>query len=77
MIWVENSTNRVVGKLDMLIVGGTMSTMLFIHWVLRDTTLEQAVACTPAVLLVGLNAAMLVAVVMMPGEDRAFLYFQF
>lgn len=47
------------------------------HWLLRDRTLEDAAARIPAWLISILLAMMLISILMMPGEDRAFIYFQF
>ncbi len=70
-------SNGVVGKWDIFVTLSTTAAMLLIHWTLRNTTLEEAVDRLPSFVWVGINAAMLTAIVMMPGEDRAFIYFQF
>ena len=44
---------------------------------LRDTSLDEAWAKAPRWLVTAALAAMLVAIATMPGEDRAFIYFQF
>jgi D-alanyl-lipoteichoic acid acyltransferase DltB (MBOAT superfamily) len=51
--------------------------LLFGHWYFRDTTLEQAVGGAPwwvrGLMLGGILAALL----LVPGDNRAFIYFQF
>ena len=47
------------------------------HWLLRDRSLEDCAARIPVWLLSFCLAMMIVAILMMPGEDRAFIYFQF
>lgn len=47
------------------------------HWVLRDTSLEDAAARVPWWVRSVVIAGMIVAIFMSPGEDRAFIYFQF
>jgi hypothetical protein len=44
---------------------------------MRDTTLEQVAAKMPAWLWGILLAGMLTSILLMPGDDRAFVYFQF
>jgi alginate O-acetyltransferase complex protein AlgI len=47
------------------------------HWAMRDTTLESVVARTSVPLRVTALSAMLLSLVLFPGVDRAFIYFQF
>ncbi len=54
-----------------------MSVLLALHWVLRDMTLEEAAARVPPWVKGVLLGIAIVAVMMSPGEDRAFIYFQF
>lgn len=51
--------------------------ILAFHWLLREHSLERAVERCPWVVRSFLIAAMIVAILMSPGEDRAFIYFQF
>lgn len=51
--------------------------LLTIHWRLRDTTLETVVERTPVGIRVAALSAMLLCLVLFPGIDRAFIYFQF
>ena len=66
-----------IGKFEMFICAFVVGFLLAIHWVLRDTTLEEAVNRCPMPVWVVANAIMFVSIVTMPGEDRAFIYFQF
>jgi D-alanyl-lipoteichoic acid acyltransferase DltB (MBOAT superfamily) len=54
-----------------------MATLFLLHWLLRDTVLESVVRRCPWWLRSVVLAAMLVAMATKPGEDRAFIYFQF
>jgi alginate O-acetyltransferase complex protein AlgI len=47
------------------------------HWWLRDTSLEEFAGRLRWWGLAGVLAAMLILTVLAPGEDRAFIYFQF
>ncbi len=51
--------------------------MVFTHWRMRESTLESAVARTPALLLSGAWALMAFAIVIAQGAGNAFIYFQF
>ena len=54
-----------------------MAAILRIHWVMRESSLEDLFARIPSFAQAGAIAAMLTVIVLMPGEDRAFIYFQF
>jgi alginate O-acetyltransferase complex protein AlgI len=54
-----------------------MTAIVALHWRLRNTTLEAVTARVPWVVRSLVLAAMLVLIVVTPGEDRAFIYFQF
>jgi D-alanyl-lipoteichoic acid acyltransferase DltB (MBOAT superfamily) len=62
---------------DVFIVGAVMGALLLFHALLRNMTLEEGVRRVPPLLRVVVLSLMLAAVAMSPGEDRAFIYFQF
>jgi alginate O-acetyltransferase complex protein AlgI len=51
--------------------------LLAVHWQLRDTTLEVVVERTSVPVRVAALVAMIMCLVLFPGVDRAFIYFQF
>lgn len=51
--------------------------LLVVHWALRDTTLEAVVESTSWPVRAALLSAMLLSILMFPGVERAFIYFQF
>lgn len=51
--------------------------ILTVHWLLRDTTLEDAARRTPAWMRAALLTFMLVSLCLVSGESHAFYYFQF
>jgi alginate O-acetyltransferase complex protein AlgI len=56
----------------------TIAGLLFaIHWYLRDTSLEAVVQRIPDWLRGAALAGMIIAIWLTPGEDIAFIYFQF
>lgn len=66
-----------VSPADVLVVISVMLTLLVLHWHLRATSLEEAVARVPVVVRGVALGLMLTLIALSPGEDRAFIYFQF
>jgi D-alanyl-lipoteichoic acid acyltransferase DltB (MBOAT superfamily) len=69
-----------VGELpgvDILVVMGVTMAILAVHWLMRDRSLESAANGAPLAIRAVALAAMMVAIVTTPGQDRAFIYFQF
>ena len=54
-----------------------LGALLAVHWLLRDTSLEALVERTPWPARALALAAMILALFLFPGIDRAFIYFQF
>ncbi|HXF47127.1 MAG TPA: MBOAT family O-acyltransferase [Burkholderiaceae bacterium] len=66
-----------VSQADVLITATVMAGLLTAHWMLRDSTLEHVTSRIPVWVRVPVLALMLLAIFLSPGEDRAFIYFQF
>ena len=47
------------------------------HWLLKDSSLEQLAERTPPWARVLALGVMLILLVLVPGDNRAFIYFQF
>lgn len=62
---------------ETVIVFSTVAALFTWHWLMRNSSLEQAANRCPWWLRSALLAGMLVAIVRMPGQDHAFIYFQF
>jgi hypothetical protein len=54
-----------------------VAVLLLLHYLLRDTSLEAVVSRTSLGIRVVVLTAMILAIVLCPGADRAFIYFQF
>ncbi len=54
-----------------------VAALLVVHWLLRATTLEDAVERAPWPLRATVLALMILSLFLFPGVDRAFIYFQF
>ncbi|HTR52463.1 MAG TPA: MBOAT family O-acyltransferase [Kofleriaceae bacterium] len=68
---------HVLGFTDHAVVVVAIAGVLAASWALRERRIEHVVARTPLLVRSAALAAMIVAIVMMQGEDRAFIYFQF
>ena len=78
MVWLNlDPAGRAVSRWDVLGTCVITIGIIAAHWALRDTTLESVVNRCPPIVWATVNAAMLVAISMTPGEDNAFIYFQF
>ncbi len=59
------------------IVGAVTVGLLAVHWLMRERTLEELARRTPRWVTVFALAAMWICLALAPGDDRAFIYFQF
>lgn len=60
-----------------MLVAGTMTSMLGLHWGLRKVTLESVISRSPAWLVATVWSAMLFLLIINQGGGNAFIYFQF
>ena len=73
----EQATRQLPpNALDPLAVLAVVASLVTVHWLQRDTPLFERFAVPWWIESVGI-AAIWLAIVMTPGTDRAFLYFQF
>ncbi len=61
----------------MVKVGLVMGAMLIVHWVMRHRRIEEVAEAWPWWIRSVVLAGLLVGIVVLSGEDRAFIYFQF
>ncbi|HUT36069.1 MAG TPA: MBOAT family O-acyltransferase [Planctomycetota bacterium] len=66
-----------LGMGKVAVVLGITIGILLLHWLLRDSSLEALVARCPWWLRSLVLASLMIAIVTLSGEDRAFIYFQF
>jgi len=71
------SAKHVINKGDVRVVAFVIAGLLATHVAMRERRLEDVVRRTPWFVRALVIAAMLVGIVIMQGEDRAFIYFQF
>jgi alginate O-acetyltransferase complex protein AlgI len=62
---------------EILQVGGVTLCTLFVHWTLRDSSLETAVTRLPRWVVTTAWAGMAAALILTQGTSNAFIYFQF
>ena len=68
---------RIYTFVSHALVLGTMIALLGIHWLMRDRSIEELGQRTPWPLRSLALAIMIVILLLMQGQDRAFIYFQF
>jgi D-alanyl-lipoteichoic acid acyltransferase DltB (MBOAT superfamily) len=68
---------RVLKPSNYPLVFAALAALLAIHWVMRDRAIEDVAERTPWLVRSFVLAAMIVAILLMQGQDRAFIYFQF
>ena len=68
---------RVLPLVNYELVGVVTVALLATHWAMRDRPLEALVERTPWLVRSFALGTMIVAILLMQGQDRAFLYFQF
>ncbi len=62
---------------EVIVVILLTGTLMTTHWLMRNTSLEALAAKIPWGVRVAIVSFMLIALALAPGEDRAFIYFQF
>ena len=71
------TTAPIVPGIELLIVAAIIGGLVGAHALMRTHTLESVLARAPAVLLVGVWAALAFAIIIEQGAGNAFIYFQF
>ncbi|MBT8098429.1 MAG: MBOAT family protein [Gammaproteobacteria bacterium] len=67
----------LLAQTEMIQVAAVIGALLFVHWWMRDRDFKQVVHGLPWPLLGLLLTAMLLAILLSPGEERDFIYFEF
>ena len=62
---------------DVLVVLGVLAALLGTHWFMRNREFGSAIKRLPWPAIAAILAAMLIAIVLSPGEERDFIYFEF
>ena len=73
----SNSAAMLVDPFDMAVVAGISATLICSHFVLRNCRMEVVVTKIPWPLRAAGIAAMWLTLALIPGDERAFIYFQF
>ncbi len=68
---------QILPTSQIILVAGTMTAMVGLHWGLRKVTLEDAISRSPAWLVATVWSAMLFLLIINQGGGNAFIYFQF
>ncbi|MBN1763647.1 MAG: hypothetical protein JW860_00160, partial [Sedimentisphaerales bacterium] len=73
----QENTTILVSSLAAIKVVTLISIIILVHWMMRQTTLESLAARSPWWIRSLTLAAMLIGIVVLSGDERAFVYFQF
>lgn len=68
---------HVAGLRDAIVVAGVIAALLGTHWFMRNREFGSAMKRLPWPTIAAILAAMLIAIVLSPGEERDFIYFEF
>jgi alginate O-acetyltransferase complex protein AlgI len=69
--------DAILSTREMLQIAGVTLCMILIHWSLRETNIETAVARLPRWVVTATWALMACAIILTQGNSNAFIYFQF
>ena len=62
---------------DVIVVSGVIAALLGTHWFMREREFGSAMKQLPWPAIAFILAAMLIAILLSPGEERDFIYFEF
>ena len=77
MFGMNEKAEVILPTVHLVMVAIIVTGIVFAHWRMREQTLEAAITRVPAMLLAGVWALMLFAIVIAQGAGNAFIYFQF
>lgn len=72
-----STTYSYLSDADFLFVLIPLESIVIIHWLLRETTVEEAISRCPMWLWAICLSMMLTAILLVPGEPAEYVYFQF
>ena len=73
----NGNSQPILPTVHLVMVAVIVTGIVYAHWLMRNRTLEMAVARTPALALSGIWGLMAFAIVIAQGAGNAFIYFQF
>jgi len=76
MFGASAGSSMLVGS-QILSVAGVMAVTFAVQWRLRDVNLDRGFTSLPVGLRAAALAVLIISIFLAPGDDRAFLYFQF
>jgi len=75
--WSTSEESLSIGRDAIAVAWMTFVLLVIGHWMLRDQTLETLWSRSPQWVQLAVMSSMIIALCILPGEDRAFIYFQF
>ncbi|MBW2541912.1 MAG: MBOAT family protein, partial [Deltaproteobacteria bacterium] len=76
-MFLGSGENIELGKQDVVLAMGVAGLLLVAQWVFREQDVEKIWAHMPVALRAVVLSVLLLAIIFIAGEDRAFIYFQF
>ncbi len=77
MLGLNSYTDHLLEREEVLESAVIVGCLFMVHWMMRDRNLEALAERTPWWIRAIFLSILLLSITMMPGEDRAFIYFQF
>jgi len=71
------ATESVLGSARKIGIGAVLLGLVLVHTLMRDKSLEDVAAKIPWYAVAGFGAILAMIIILFPGEERAFIYFQF
>jgi len=73
----SSGSSSLLASSEIIIVFSLTVALMITHWFMRNTSLEAVASRIPWGLRALIISFMIISLVLAPGEDRAFIYFQF
>jgi alginate O-acetyltransferase complex protein AlgI len=77
MLGLNAGPAPILAAVYLIVIAIIVVSLVCVHWLMRNRTLESVVAQTPAVVITGVWAVMATAIMLEHGSGNAFIYFQF
>jgi len=77
MVGITGTADQLLSTRELLQVGIITFSLLLVHWLMRESSIEATVARVPRWLVATVWAVMLFTLILTQGSANAFIYFQF
>jgi alginate O-acetyltransferase complex protein AlgI len=77
MVGLNAGPVPILAAVYLITIAAIVTSLVCVHWLMRNRTLESVLARAPAAVIAGVWALMATAIVLEHGSGNAFIYFQF